>query len=286
VRLRLGIASVALVATGAAWWNGLLPCELVQAQPDCQLIVTGGPVLDTGELVTLVGAGPLRIPAGRLLATTIEVAEPKDRAQWWVARRDPTISLVARDRLVPAGSGLADVAAEGQARMLESQQLAAALALHRAGRIPSPEAPVGLWPVEVHFATEGVGGPSAGLMLALAIHARLAAEDPTARPAEAGGPLVVAGTGALGPDGEVRGVGGIDHKLRSVATGNVLGGTPDAFLLPTSDLPAARRVEGIGRILLVPVTSLEDAIVALETLRDGSIPVGGEWLGTGGSAGR
>lgn len=286
MRLRLAVLSAAFAATGAAWWNGLLPCEVVVAQPDCQLLVTGGPVLETGDLVTIVGAGPLRIPAGRLLATTIEVAEPQDRAEWWVARRDPSVSLVARDRLVPAGSGLAEVAAAGQVRMLESQQLAAALALHRAGRIPSPEAPVGLWPVEVHFATDGVGGPSAGLMLALAIHARLANEDPTARSVAAGGPLVVAGTGALGPAGDVRGVGGIDHKLRSVTLENALAGVPDAFLLPMADLAAARRVEGTGRILLVPVASLEDAIAALEALRDGSLPVGSEWLGTAGSAAR
>jgi PDZ domain-containing secreted protein len=286
MRLRLAVLSAALAATGAAWWNGLLPCEVVSVQPDCQLLVTGGPVLETGDLVTIVGAGPLRIPAGRLLATTIEVAEPQDRAEWWVARRDPTVSLVARDLLVPAGSGLAEVAAEGQVRMLESQQLAAALALHRSGRIPSPEAPVGLWPVEVRFATDGVGGPSAGLMLALAIHARLAETDPTARSAASGGPLVVAGTGALGADGEILGVGGIDHKLRSVASENGPAGVPDAFLLPMSDLAAARRVEGSARILLVPVSSLEDAIAALIALRDGSLPVGGEWLGTVGSAGR
>jgi hypothetical protein len=84
----------------------------------------------------------------------------------------------------------------------------------------------------------------------------------------------------------VLGVGGIDHKLRSVTAGTVLAGVPDAFLLPVSDLAAARRVDGTGRILLVPVSSLEDAIAALEALRDGSHPVGSEWLGTAGSAAR
>ena len=267
VLLRALLTFALLGGAGGAWAGGLVPCEMVGAHPDCQLLVTGGPVLDTADLLTVMAADPadpaqpvrIREPAGRLHATTIEVAEADDLAAWWAAVLDPDVELVARDRLVPPGQDLADVARSGEAAMTDARARAAALALALAdvtGR------------AVVTFDTDGVGGPSAGLMLALAITARVAPEDPTAPG------LVVAGTGALDADGTVLAVGGVDHKLRAAAALR-----PDAFLLPVADLAQARRTEVPVPVLLVPVTDLADALDAVATLAAGRVPGGAVPLG-------
>ena len=263
VLLRLVLVAGLLGGAGGAWAGGLLPCDVVGAHPDCQLLVTGGPVLDTADLVTVVAgaADPIRVrePAGRLHATTIEISEPDDRGAWWDAVLDPGVELVARDLLVPPGQDLADVAAEGTAAMDEASGRAADLALALTGTTGRATAT---------FATDGVGGPSAGLMLALAVAARLAPEDPTAPG------LVVAGTGALDADGTVLAVGGVDHKLRAAAALR-----PDAFLLPVEDLALARRTDVPVAVLLVPVTDLADALDAVAQLAAGRVPGGAVPLG-------
>jgi PDZ domain-containing protein len=291
------VAAGLLAAVTGAWWSGSVPCAIVVAQPACQLVVTGGPVLDVARLVDVVPATgasrasspdgravEVREPAGRLLVTTIEVSEPGSVAAWWSALRDPDVELVARALLVPAGGDLADVAEAGRARMEESQLRAAGLALAELGLVATADAPWA-WPVEVRFATDEVGGPSAGLMLALGVVARVAPVDPTARPdgaASARPPLSVAGTGALAADGRVLGVGGVAHKLRSVVDDARGGPLPDAFLLPFEDLPVARRVSLRRDVLLVPVRDLAEAIAALDVLARGDVPEGAVRLAAAG----
>jgi len=212
------IATVVLAGSVGAWWSGALPCAVVTHQPGCQLAVSGGPVIDAGSLMTVVAGGvAVREPAGQLLVTTIEVWEPGDVRSWWSALRDPDIDLVARALLVPVGGDLDDVAEAGRVRMEESRELAVALALASLGLISDADVPRWAWPVQVSFGTDQVGGPSAGLMLALSAVAQLAPTDPTARPGGAASgraPLRIAGTGALEVDGRVVGVGGVEHKLR------------------------------------------------------------------------
>jgi PDZ domain-containing protein len=281
------IAGAVLVASAGAWWSGVVPCAAVTAQPACQLVVSGGPVLDTTRLLSVspsrgtAAEVEVREPAGRLLVTTIEVWEFDDVREWWSALRDPDVDLVARARLVPVGGDLDDVAEAGRARMEESQERAVGLALAALGLVASPEVPPWAWPVEVSFATDEVGGPSAGLMLALGVVAHLAPVDPTARldgAASGRPPLRIAGTGALEADGRVVGVGGVEHKLRRAVTDVRAGGGLDAFLLPVEDLPVARRT-GVARdVLLVPVDDLAGALRALEVIAAGGVPNGAELL--------
>lgn len=254
-------------------------------------------MLDTAALVTvrapgaptgIDGAPVVREPAGRLLVTTIEVSQPDGVAAWWGALRDPDVDLIARARLVPDGGDLDDVAEAGRLRMEESQTLAVALALTELGLIASPDVPAWAWPVDVTFATDAVGGPSAGLMLSLAVIARLGRTDPTARPdgAASARALTVAGTGALERDGRVVGVGGLSHKLRGVVADARGGPLPDAFLLPLEDLPVARRAVIARDLLLVPVTDVGDALRALDVLARGGTPEGALLLAADAGAGR
>ena len=59
--------------------------------------------------------------------------------------------------------------------------------------------------VPVQFATQGIGGPSAGMMFSLAIYTQVA--DPDLRQGRH-----IAGTGTINQDGTVGDIGGIDKR--------------------------------------------------------------------------
>jgi Lon-like protease len=120
-------------------------------------------------------------------------------------------------------------------------------------------------PVDVVIDAGVIGGPSAGLMFALSIIDLLEPEDLT-------GGAVVAGTGTLDLDGHVGAIGGIRQKIVG-ATARGLDRRPaSVFLVPRGNLEEAQGTP-VGRdVLLVPVDSLDDALVALEELRAGREP--------------
>ncbi len=99
-----------------------------------------------------------------------------------------------------------------------------------------------------------IGGPSAGLVFALAIYDKITA-----------GSLLegkhVAGTGSISPDGNVGSIGGIQEKI---AGAEKAGAT--AFLVPASN---CQDLAGISTDLtLIKVSTLKDAIAALEKLKN------------------
>lgn len=113
------------------------------------------------------------------------------------------------------------------------------------------------FPLEVDIALENVGGPSAGLMFALGIIEKLTVEDVTEG-------LVIAGTGTIDAQGVVGPVGGIRHKMQGA-----LDDGASWFLAPADNCPdlVGHVPEGLQ---VIPVEKLEDAIVALESIRSGS----------------
>lgn len=133
-------------------------------------------------------------------------------------------------------------------------------------------------PVEIDIDAGQVGGPSAGLMFALAIIDVLTPDDLT-------GGRIVAGTGEISADGTVREIGGIQQKILGATNrftvegervdedGNEL---PPAtvFLVPERNFPRARQTPVTTEVLLVPVATLDDALAALAALRDGRQPEG------------
>ncbi|SDS84559.1 PDZ domain-containing protein [Friedmanniella luteola] len=98
-----------------------------------------------------------------------------------------------------------------------------------------------------------IGGPSAGLVFALAIYDKITAGELLAG-------RHVAGTGSITPDGEVGGIGGIQEKIAGAEDAGA-----SVFLVPASncdDLAGVRT-----DMTLVRVATLRDAIGALETLQ-------------------
>jgi len=115
------------------------------------------------------------------------------------------------------------------------------------------------YPFTVKIGLKDVGGPSAGLMFALGIVEKL-------EPGSLTDGRYVAGTGEISPDGEVSPIGGIQQKILAARKkGAVL------FLVPAANCAdaVANAPEGLQ---LAKVTSLADALQALQAVREGQAP--------------
>ncbi len=122
------------------------------------------------------------------------------------------------------------------------------------GFVPTGHAEV---PFEIDIALDhDVGGPSAGLVFALAIVERLTRDDLT-------GDARVAGTGEIDAQGNVSEIGGISFKLLAA---HEAGAT--AFLVPSGNCDEAVAAAPDG-LRLIEVSTLDDAIRALEALEAG-----------------
>lgn len=104
-----------------------------------------------------------------------------------------------------------------------------------------------------------VGGPSAGLMFALAITDKLT-------PGKLNGGEFVAGTGEINARGQVGPIGGIGFKM---VKAREAGAT--VFLTPTKNCAAAKAQAPEG-LKLLRVDTLDDATKALQALRSGHRP--------------
>ncbi|MBA3488673.1 MAG: PDZ domain-containing protein [Longispora sp.] len=115
-------------------------------------------------------------------------------------------------------------------------------------------------PFEIDVKLDDIGGPSAGLMFALGILAKLEPTDIT-------GGTIVAGTGTMSDDGTVGSIGGIPQKL--------VGAKRDGakyFLTPSANCAEAVR-NAVPGLPLVKVNNLDEALKALTDLREKRQPV-------------
>lgn len=111
-------------------------------------------------------------------------------------------------------------------------------------------------PFSIEFGLKDVGGPSAGMMFAIAIIDKLT-------PGELTQGKTIAGTGTVDPDGYVGPIGGIQQKLVGAKNGGA-----ELFLAPSENCD-----EVIGHIpsgmTVAQVTTISDAIQAIETFNAG-----------------
>jgi PDZ domain-containing protein len=117
-------------------------------------------------------------------------------------------------------------------------------------------------PFTIDIGIDRVGGPSAGLLLALGIVDKLT-------PGALTGGAHIAGTGTIDGDGTVGRIGGIEQK---VVAAQEVGAT--VFLVPADNCAEAVGAAPKG-LQLVRVNTLEDALDALAAIRDGagSVPL-------------
>ncbi|MEJ5919258.1 YlbL family protein [Corynebacterium sp. H78] len=109
--------------------------------------------------------------------------------------------------------------------------------------------------VEVAYNVTGVGGPSAGLMLALGVVDKLSPGDLT-------GGKRIAGTGTIDGAGRVGEIGGITHKI---AAAREEGG--EYFFVPSANCSEALTADA-GDMKLIRVNELSGAVEALKNPDD------------------
>ena len=108
------------------------------------------------------------------------------------------------------------------------------------------------FPFHLSISSDGIGGPSAGLMWALGLYDLLTPGDLT-------GGRVIAGTGTIDLDGTVGAIGGVRNKIAAAKASGA-----KVFLVPRGNLAEAR--PAAHGITLVPVNTFQ---AALDYLREG-----------------
>lgn len=113
--------------------------------------------------------------------------------------------------------------------------------------------------IEVNYNLKDIGGPSAGMIFALAVIDKLS-------PGELNHGKFVAGTGTITDVGEVGGIGGIRHKAAAAAEAGA-----ELFLAPTAN---CRELAGrsFGEMKIAAVSSLDDAVKAMDEYAAGTQP--------------
>lgn len=114
-------------------------------------------------------------------------------------------------------------------------------------------------PFAIDFNLANIGGPSAGLMFALAVVDKLTDGD-------LAGSKFVAGTGTIDDDGKVGSIGGITHKMFAASEAGAT-----VFVVPGDNCTEARSGNDEG-LELVRVDTLSGAVDALHTISAGGEP--------------
>jgi len=213
-----------------------------------------------GQRVITITGHPLRQTSGELRMVTIAATPPQESISLGSALRawpNPSEAVVPRAAVYPAGQSVAQVNALNQQEMTDSQESATTAALDYLKLSPSK--------VKIQLSLADVGGPSAGLLFTLGIIDELAGNG-TGKPGAAGdltNGATIAGTGEIDDSGQVSQVGGVALKTKAAARDGAT-----VFLVPQAECSDAQA--GLPKGLrLVPVTSLDDAISALNALQTG-----------------
>ncbi|MFA9444412.1 PDZ domain-containing protein [Egicoccus sp. AB-alg6-2] len=126
------VVAFAALSAGGAIARGVVPCELLRAQPTCYVALRPGPAEDVLRLVEVTGARAYG-STGELLLTTVAVDEELGLAEWLRASVSSGIESVPRDTLFPPGSDRDEVAEYNAALMADSQLTATLAALEELG---------------------------------------------------------------------------------------------------------------------------------------------------------
>jgi Lon-like protease len=132
---RVAVVVVVAVAVAAvvSFVRGEVSCDLIAAQPACQVALEPGPVEDSLGLVTVSGRSVYPPDAGSLLLTTVAVQERLGLVSWLRARGDGAVEVVPREQVYPPGLDREEVAERNALSMRDSQQVAAIVALETLG---------------------------------------------------------------------------------------------------------------------------------------------------------
>lgn len=242
--------------------------------PEKAVVLEGGRLgrgaeLAAGDLVASCAGSPVKSLSG--LAACLDAAAAGGGVVMELARGSRTIAVhvdMNRDELGAYAEGLKRLAAgkEPQAGTEAGTEAEKAPAANAAGAPTWGELRViedGETGLPLEWKEASAGGPSAGLMMALAVYDRLTAGDGTRG-------LKVAGTGTMSPDGSVGAVGGVAQKVAAAAAAGA-----DLFLVPPQERreaeASALRLQ--TRMKIAAAATLEaaaEAVAAQAALREQS----------------
>ncbi|MFC0602109.1 S16 family serine protease [Streptomyces palmae] len=210
---------------------------------------------DEGEPVITITGTPTRKTTGQLRMTSIVATGPDATVKlndvvdsWFATDR----AVLPRDSVYPAGKSPKEVERRNLGDMRESQHDATAAALRYLNRTDEN--------IDVRLRLGDIGGPSAGLFLALGIIDKL---DGDGHGGDLTGGRTIAGTGTIAPDGTVGAVGGVGLKTQAARRDGAT-----VFLVPKAECSDASGELPKG-LRLVPVRKLDDAVSSLRALATG-----------------
>lgn len=251
----LAVSAVPLAALlGVA---AFAPLPFAVAQPGGTADVLGE---YKGKPVLTISGAPQRETEGQLRMTTIVATGPQmdvrlgDVVDGWF-RTDRAV--MPKDSVYPSGDDAEEVEKHNLGDMRESKDKAtrAALRYLRANGVKGTDK------VRVGVDLGRIGGPSAGLFLALGIIDKLdgdgSGEDLT-------GGRTIAGTGTISADGKIGAVGGVALKTQAAGRDGA-----SVFLVPEDECGDAEAEKPKG-LRLIPVTTLSNTIDVLRDLRKGA----------------
>lgn len=205
-----------------------LPVDVVGEGVDIVDVMADTPadgVLQPGDVITAVDGTPVRTD-GELIAAIGDVAPLELQVRREGAEMTEVVTPQVRE-------------VDGQRRPVIGVRI-------------STHAPTVRLPFDVDIATGDVGGPSAGVMVALAVHDLVTDEDLASG-------RRVAGTGTLAVDGTVGDIGDVGLKVVAAARRGA-----DLFIAPSSQAAAARAAVPAGSdMTVVGVDTFDDARSAL-----------------------
>lgn len=219
------VSSEASATVAAMRYLGL-PTEVVVHD-----VVEDGPAagrLEAGDIITAIGGGAVTEPGQ--VQEIVRGMHPGDTAEVTVRRGGEE-----RKESVVLGE---NPEKEGQALL---------------GIYMSSEPADG---TRVDFNLNDIGGPSAGMIFALAVIDKLTPDELT-------GGHNVAGTGTIAEDGRVGPIGGIQHKIAGARDAGV-----ELFLAPADNCDEVAKVK-TGSMQVAKVASLDDAVRAMEDFSAG-----------------
>ncbi|MEE1739473.1 hypothetical protein PUR49_23605 [Streptomyces sp. BE147] len=228
------------------------PLPFTLAQPGTTANVLGKN--DGKPVITITGA-PTRTTEGQLRMTTIFATSPSADVGigqvidgWFRTDR----AVMPRDSVYPTGGSEKEIEKHNLDDMKESQDVAVDAALNYLDR--------DLGSMRISVDLGDVGGPSAGLFLALGIIDKL---DGDGSGGDLTGGRSIAGTGTISADGKVGAVGGVSLKTQAAHRDGAT-----VFLVPEDECKQgeAERPEGLR---LIPVTTLKGAVDSLRSLEQG-----------------
>lgn len=252
------------------WWrdeDAVVPRELVyppdqtQEQVEQRNAEDFANSLSSAEMAALMKLGyPVRVAVGELsddspavgVLQKGDVITEIDGSSF--ATTDEMLELI---RGKPAGSTLTlRILRDDEERTVQVQTYAGEDGIPRIGFQPEVSSSA---PFKLDIPIEGIGGPSAGLMLSLGIIDKIDPVDLT-------GGKIIAGTGTIDAAGNVGPIGGVPQKLVGA---RAAGATYFLTPLPNCAEAVANEVPGLT---LVAVESLDQALDALATIRAGGQP--------------